>query len=514
MSVALDSRLNLDQWADQWWRLCNLYWIINDDGERIKFYPNDAQERLYRNIWYSNLILKARQQGFTTLIDLLGLDFALFNANKTVGITADSKDNASKIFRNKILYPYNNLPLGLRTGDGVVTEVESQSELVFSNGSSVGVGVSLRSGTLQFLHVSEYGKISAKYPDKAKEIKSGSFNAVKAGQFIFVESTAEGRGGEFYEMTQTAQKMDQMVKAGTAKLTELDFRFHFFAWWESPKYTMNPEGVIIEPAMVLYFEKLEAEIGRTLTPGQKAWYVKKAAQQRDDMKKEFPSTWKEAFEVALDGSYWGKDIILAREQGRIGRVPWVPAVPVNTFWDLGSNDVTAIWFHQKVGLDNRFIEYYEMSGKGMAHFARILQERPYVYGKHYLPHDAENDLQTDKEIAETRMEILERLHVRNVEVVPRVLDKMDGIDAVRRILPVCYFDEAKCGKLDDARAGGLAALENYTKRWDDKLGTWLPNPLHNWASNGADAFMQFAQSRLLPPSAKSKTSTARNWRTA
>ena len=66
--MAMDSRLNRKEWADQWWRLCNLYWIINDDGERVKFYPNDAQERLYRNLWYLNLVLKARQQGFSTYV--------------------------------------------------------------------------------------------------------------------------------------------------------------------------------------------------------------------------------------------------------------------------------------------------------------------------------------------------------------------------------------------------------------------------------------------------------------
>ena len=509
--MALDSRLKSEEWASQWWRLCNLYWIVNDEGDRIKFYPNDAQTRLYQNLWYLNLVLKARQQGFTTLISLLGLDMALFNDNKSVGVTADSKDNASKIFRNKVLYPYNNLPEGLRQGRS--TEVESQSELVFNNGSSITVGVSLRSGTLQLLHVSEYGKISAKYPDKAKEIKTGSFNAVKAGQFAFVESTAEGKGGEFYDLTVQSQKMDDMVKAGTAKLTTMDFRFHFFAWWESPKYTLNPEGVVIDAAMQAYFTKLELR-GIVLTAGQKAWYVKKAAQQGDDMRKEYPSYWEEAFEVALDGAYFGREMIAARAQGRIGRVPWVPSVPVNTFWDLGANDTTVLWFHQKVGLDNRFIDYYEAAGKGMAHFARVLQEREYIYGRHYLPHDAENQVQTDKELAETRMEILERLHVRNLETVPRVLDKQDGIEAVRNILPTCWFDELKCGQLDADHRGGLAALENYQHEWDEKQACWKDKPRHNWTSNGTDAFMQFAQNRMRPDSARSKKgSGTTNWRT-
>ena len=112
--MTLDCRLNPDEWADPWWRLCNLYRAVSDDGHDFKFYPNDNQERLYRNLWFLNLILKARQQGFSTFIDLILLDQALFNANKTCGIIADTRENATKLFRNKIKYPYEHLPLGLR----------------------------------------------------------------------------------------------------------------------------------------------------------------------------------------------------------------------------------------------------------------------------------------------------------------------------------------------------------------------------------------------------------------
>jgi hypothetical protein len=293
----IDARVSVDEWADPWWRLCNLYWMIDDEGSRFKFYPNDAQERLYRNLWYLNLILKARQQGFSTFIDLMALDFCLFADNKTAGIAADSKENASKLFRNKILYPYNNLPLGLRQARETV--VESQSMLEFSNGSSLSVGVSLRSGTLQFLHVSEYGKIAAKFPDKAKEIKSGSFNAVKTGGYIFVESTAEGQGGEFYDMTLAAQKNDAAIKTGALKeLTPLDMRFHFYAWWESPKYRLHPEGVVIDEEHKRYFTMLEVKHGIKLDPAPAGL-----------VRQEAPAAGRrhEGVSVHLDGGVRGRD---------------------------------------------------------------------------------------------------------------------------------------------------------------------------------------------------------------
>jgi hypothetical protein len=225
--------------------------------------------------------------------------------------------------------------------------------------------------------------------------------------------------------------------------------------------------------------------------------------------KEFPSTWTEAFEAAIDGAYFGKQLIEARDQGRIGVVPWAPNEPVNSRSGIWARTgATAIWLHRRVALQHRFIGYYQATGSGMQHFARILADKGYTYGKHYLPHDAEMQQQTDKEYAETRAEILERLGVRPIYVVGRVLDKMDGIEAVRSILPQCWFDEKGC-------ADGLRALSNYQRKWDDKQAVWANAPLHNWASNGTDAYMQFAQHRQMVPMAATKQQkAARSWRTA
>ena len=106
--------------------------------------------------------------------------------------------------------------------------------LKFSNGSSIRVGMSLRSSTFQFLHISEFGKICAKYPDKATEIITGSLNTLAAGQYAFIESTSEGREGPFYEMCKQAQALSDSGK----ELTKLDFRFHFFPWHREPTYRL------------------------------------------------------------------------------------------------------------------------------------------------------------------------------------------------------------------------------------------------------------------------------------
>lgn len=502
--------LNPDQWADWRWRLSNLYWIITDNGEKVPFRPNGMQLQFLEDFWYLNIILKARQHGFTTLIDLLGLDMCVFVPNQTAGIIAHTMEDAKKIFRNKVDFPYKHMPEQIQERVPLIKDTDM--ELVFGNGSSISVGVSMRGGTLQFLHVSEYGKIAAKFPEKAREIQTGAFNTVHPGQYIFVESTAEGRGGRYYDMVQKARNLQAMVEAGKERLTELDFKFHFYPWYLKPEYRLDPSGVTIPEKYEKYFDELEAMYGIVLDAAQRAWYVKKALmltqEGKDDldMKREFPSTPEEAFLVAVHGTYYGPQMLEARKQGRIGKVPHVSSMPVNTFWDLGRNDTTAIWFHQYIASEHRFVDCYENEGEALAHYVKILQERGYLYGRHFLPHDADNQ---NLERNESRVDRLVELGIprEKIVVVERVEDVGVGIEDTRRMLPLCWFDAEKCDP-------GIRALESYCKKWDEKQAVFKNEPLHNWASNYADAFRQFGQGWSPAAKPASKKSRVRNWRTA
>ncbi len=448
----------------------------------MQFQPNEAQAQLYRDMHFLNVILKARQLGFTTFIDIFILDAVLFNSHQQAGIIAHTLDDAKKIFKNKIKFPYDNLPDWLKQQRTL--ETVNTSELGFNNGSSVYVGTSMRSGTLQYLHVSEMGKIAKKFPDKANEIKTGAFNTVHPGQFIAVESTAEGRSGLFFDIVQEAKaRAEEGRKPG-----KTEFKFLFYPWWKDRRYRSN-ELVQQTTEEKDYFRKLREQHGIHLEPDQEAWYVLKWRMNRlgdsDDMKQEYPSTPEEAFEVQLAGAYYGEQISVARQRGRITVVPYEPSLPVNTFWDLGRNDTNAIWFHQRVGLENRFIDYYENSGEGLGHYARVLKNKDYVYGRHYLPHDVEvTELTRDDN--KTRKEVLEDLGVKPIEVVPRISDVLDGIELVRNFIPSCWFDKEKCDK-------GIKALEAYRKEWDEKRGTYKDRPYHDWSSNAADAFRQAPQ---------------------
>lgn len=487
--------------GDQLWRLNNLYWITDERGEKFKFKLNDIQEDFFKNMWYLNVILKARQLGFSTFILLFLLDNCLFRRNIRAGIIAHSLDDATVLFKDKIKFAYDHLPKWLV--EILATNKNSSKELVFSNNSSIRVGTSMRSSTLNYLHVSELGKISRKYPEKSEEIKTGALNTVHAGQFIFLESTAEGRDGLFFQICQEAQR-----KVG--KLTPLDFKFFFYPWYIDKRYVADPNLVVLTSEEIKYFEDLKNNHSIELSAEQKAWYVLKWHTQQlgvnDKMRQEYPSTPKEAFEKKLSGSYYGEIIARLRNEKHITDIVYDPSLPVNTYWDLGRNDTNAIWFVQFFGgKQYRCIDYYENNGESLHHYAKVLKDKGYIYGEHFLPHDvAVTDISQQEN--KSRQEVLEDLGVRPLNIVPKIGDIGEGVDMTRNILPLTWFDESKCDK-------GLKALEAYQKEWDDKGGTYKDRPRkHFWANHAADAFRQLAQSHNANPKPKLRRRKG-NWRT-
>ncbi|MEI8329710.1 MAG: terminase [Chlamydiia bacterium] len=459
--------------TDPLWRLNNLYWIIDKSGNKVLFQLNWAQKQLYSEMWYCNLILKARQTGISTFVCLLFLDRCLFNSNLHAGIIAHTREDAEVMFR-RVKFAYDSLPAELKAIRSVNTD--NARELQLSNGSTLRVGTSMRSSTLQLLHISEFGKICAKFPDKAREIVTGSLNALAPGQYVFIESTAEGREGYFYQMCKEAQA----IKDSGKKLSALDFRFHFFPWWGHKDYRIDSQDLAVPEHLSSYFNALESQINGKLESEQRAWYVKRALTQGEDMKREFPSTPDEAFEASNEGLYYGKQIVEARQQGRIRNVYYDANVPVHTAWDLGYNDSTAIWLFQQCGQEIHLLEYYENSGEALTHYLQYLKSKPYTYAKHLVPHDAAvHEYSTGL----SRVEVA-RNHGTHFTVVSDI-GINEGIDAVRNILNRCWFDEAKCSR-------GITALESYKKEWNDRHGCWSSLPLHNFASHGADAFRMMA----------------------
>lgn len=471
------------QFLDPRWRLSNLYHITDKAGRKIPFRPNDAQLQFLDDLHSLNVILKARQLGFTTLCCLIYLDACIFKPNTRAALVAHKLDDAKLIFRDKVKYPFDQLDEGLRAQCAATQD--SADTLTFANNSSLRVSTSTRSGTLQYLHVSEFGKICAQYPEKAREIVTGALNTVEAGQFVVIESTAEGQEGAFFRMCQEARRL---ADAGQ-KLTTMDYKFHFFPWFQDKNYRL-PEGaeVPIGDEYVRYFDEL-GDKGIALTAGQKAWYVRKDQTMEGDMRREFPSTPDEAFEQALEGAYFSRQLAVATKHGRIGGFPLDPRYPVNSFWDLGRNDLNTIWLHQFKGGYHRFVGYYENSGEFISHYVKWLrdwaEEHDVTLGEHYLPHDGKRQ---SLWLENGTLGVLESLKFKP-NIVSRSASKMESIEAARGIFPRCQFDEAACSV-------GLKRLRMYRKEWDELRGIWKDNPHHDEASHGADAFQTFASSGI------------------
>lgn len=184
--------------------------------------------------------------------------------------------------------------------------------------------------------------------------------------------------------------------------------------------------------------------------------------------------------MSAPGAYYKNQIAQAHRDGRITKVPYDEALPVHTWWDLGVGDSTCIGFFQTIGTEWRMIDYYEASGEGLSHYKRVLDEKGYIYGDHYAPHDIEvRELGSGK----SRLEIARSLGI-NFRIVPK-LSIEDGINAVRTRFNTLYIDKDKC-------AVAIKAINSYQKEWNEKMGEFKPHPLHNWASHCADMIRYWA----------------------
>lgn len=468
--------------SDREWRLNNLYYIKDKQGNKILLKFNWAQQKFYDALWYFNIILKARQLGFTTFILIYFLDACLFNSNHAAGVIAHTKDDAQDLFDNKVKFAYDNLPEWLKRER--IANTDTAKKLVFNNGSSFTVGTSLRSGTYQKLLISEYGKVSARYPEKAREIKTGALNTVEKGQQVFVESTAEGKMGEFFELCELGRKLADSGK----QLTMLDPKFNFYPWYANPEYSLSDAEMRLTVIPKDLRDKLST---LPITENQLAWYAAKASVMGDDMGREYPSTPSEAFEGSLEGAFYTKEMAIVRKSKQICHVPYDRRFPVKTYWDIGqAHDQMSIIFAQDINGRRNFINYHESNDQGWEFYSKLLRELDYNYEAHEWPHDGNKrivgtEIQTSKQIAE-------KVGIRPIHITPVTKSVHDDIrDFCKPILPMCWFDEENCDLL-------IKRLDNYRRRWDNINSMWLNDAVHDESSHGADAFRTYAKSQKTP----------------
>jgi phage terminase large subunit len=243
------------------------------------------------------------------------------------------------------------------------------------------------------------------------------------------------------------------------------------------------------------FKKIFDVAAREMRAGNEDWFcdVKRASEtgiidaaeleearrvmSSAEYEQEFECSWS----AAIRGAYYAERMDKLRELGRIARLPHEPNLPVYTGWDLGMSDSTAIWFAQVFRGEYRLIDYYEASGEGLRHFVNVLKDKEYIYERHFFPHDV---MVRELSTGASRQEVLAGFGVK-ATALPR-LPVQDGIEAVRGILPNCWFDDG------DWVSRGVEAVSHYHREWDDRRGDYRDRPVHDWSSHAADALRTLA----------------------
>lgn len=311
------------------WRINNLYFIITKDGDKQVFKMNRAQKHFYDtyinipNPFFRHCVLKSRQLGFTTFIDILGLDYILFNPNKDALIIAHKLEDATAIFDKKIEFALRNMADDIK---GAFFKIKHRSarkvQVVIDYGpnqgstSSITVSTSGRSSCFHFLHVSEFAKLCVAYPKRAEEVERGTFPTVPFDGFIFIESTAEGMAGRFYEIfQQNWLKRDKI----TSQLSRVQFMPHFYNWqYDDMEMKKITEAIPVGDMDECEIDWVSYQVEHKLSDIEITYYYMKWLQfggknNPDAIKslmQEYPTTEKEAF-LATGQTYFATAKVVA-----------------------------------------------------------------------------------------------------------------------------------------------------------------------------------------------------------
>lgn len=476
---------------DKNWRINNLYKIRNKEGQLIKFKRNRAQVHYNQNLHNRNLILKSRQLGFTTDEAIDSLDDTLFTANKDSLLIAHNLDAGESIFDKKIKFAWEKLPITLRSLYGVDSKTTKTLKFDFGSNrgfSSIAVDTSGRSGTYQRVHVTELADISKKYPKKVPDIIEGTIPAVPINGRVDIESTSQGAAGEFYDMFITAWEWQ---KDNPHKiLSPYQYKAHFYNWTWDDEEMSKIQRIIPFSEMEQGQKFRDYAYKHNLNELQITYYYQKwlsLNKKWNALKREYPTTPEEAFEAVSEGTFYGENIGIMEQNGQIGVVPFDRGLKVHTVWDLGVGKNLVVGFFQRDSNNNvRAIDYEEGEGsEGLPEMIAKVKKKPYVYGRHIGPHDL---MATDVGTGKTRIETAKGLDFQFTLAPDQSIE--DGINAVSVWLDHVFIDKEKCKKW-------IKAMKAYEHEWDEKRGMYKDEPLHNWASHGADMARYAALSEKL-----------------
>src|SRR3990167_4046838 len=459
---------------DKKWRVNNLYKIRNKEGKLVKFKRNRAQRHYNENIHTRNLILKSRQLGFTTDEAIDSLDDVLFTPNTDALLIAHNLEAGESIFNKKISFAWEKVPEEIKALYKVDNNTSKTLKFDFDKKgfSSIAVDTSGRSGTYHRVHITEFADLCKKFPKKVSDIIEGTIPAIPTAGRIDIESTSQGASGEFYEMFMEAWERGKST-------SPLEYKAHFYNWtWDEAELIQTKPIPFSEMQQGEKFEIYAKKYN--LNDIQISYYYQKwlsLNRNWNSLKREYPTTPQEAFEAVSEGTFYGETIGLMEINGQIGIVPFDRALKVHTVWDLGVGKNLVVGFYQRNTELNqlRKIDYLEGEGsEGLPEIITKVKKKPYVFGKHFAPHDIET---TDIGTGKTRLETARSLDFKFSIVEDLSLE--DGINAGMVALDRLVVDKVNC-------KNWINAMKNYCREWDEKRGMYKDEPYHNWSSHGAD----------------------------
>jgi hypothetical protein len=470
------------------WRLNNLYTVVNKKGELVTFRMNYAQHKVYAvSRQHSRVvILKSRQQGISTFWLVSYFDDTCVARNFSIGLMAQGTDEATTLLeRVKLLW--DKLSPDVKSYFKLKLTKDNTKEFGLSNTSSIFVRVSFRSATLQRLHISEFGKIANANPQRAKETKTGTLQALGEGNTGVVESTAEGRN-DFKTMWDNS-----ILALHSGQMTWKDFYPVFLSWLDDPDCNLSVPQTEDDEA-TKYFTELEKSTGRVITPNQRNFWIAQRRELAGDIYQEYPATPEEAFAISRDGTYYSRKFneVVVRK-GNVIPDLYDPNLDTDVYFDIGVDDYTVLiavqWYRGKY----RLVREYWNNGYDLEYYIDEIETwgwdiRELVFPWDIRVREATSGNNTGGR-TRTREQIIKayvkKSKLRNTTV--RRIAKSgiaDGIEAVRRMLPDMQIDPKLTYTIE--------CLNNYSKEKDPKTQQWKTTPKHDEFSHGADTLRQIA----------------------
>lgn len=446
--------------------------------------------------------------GFTTDECIDALDDALFKQNHNSLILSYDSASAMDIFDSKIDYAWKNFKEDVSSiASRYTVDADSRNTLKFEFGngasSSISVRQSGRSGTYQRVHISEFAKICQKYPLRAKEIITGTLPAVPLSGRIDIESTAEGADGFFYEMFMDAWDSIDFDPVH-------DYKAHFYNWqWDKAEISKIVTKHDLPAPFYEYRERMRKEHDIAINDQELTYYYVKwklLKKSWELLRQEYPTVPEEAFEVALAGCYYMKQMRNAINNGRVLEFDFEPALPVFTWWDLGLDDENVCGLFQFYQDEIRLVKVIHGSDETIGFYLKQLMDMkvevvdakgmrdevglkiaeinfPWDGNiKNLTNKKSPYDIANDPRYFKGKVKL-----VKNIRVI-------DGINACRNTLGRVYFNKSDPGVMKLVKA-----MRYYRKERDEKRGVWKNVPLHDWTSHYADMMKYMAIDQFARP---------------